>query len=298
MSEIKGRLQRINIDGVLESNYLVEIMRSDKWTVYPTVLRTDRPDRVAAALLEGRAAIVIDGTPMAVIAPATLSMLMTSASDYYQNWLVASLLRVVRYIALLASVLLPALYVALTTYHQEAIPTPLLITMAAARSNVPLPSVGEVVLLMVMFDIIREAGSRVPSGVGSALTIGGTLVVGDAAVRAGIISSPIIIVVAGIVIAVFAIPDYDLAQAIRFTTYPMIIAAAILGMYGILFVSIALALHVASLESFGVPYLSPGAPSRPSEYKDFVMRAPWFRQKLRPASTAYPDPLRQGPGSP
>lgn len=297
VGEITTRLKAIQIDGVLESNYLVEIMRADKWTIFPTVMRTDRPDRVAAALLEGRAALVVDGTPMAIIVPATLPMLMTAAADYYQNWLVASLLRVVRYIAFFASLLIPALYVALTTYHQEAIPTPLLITMAAARANVPLPSVGEVLILMVMFDIIREAGARVPSGVGSALTIGGTLVVGDAAVKAGIVSSPIIIVVAGIVIAIYAIPSYDLGLAVRYATYPFILAAAILGLYGILFVSIALGLHLASLESFGVPFLSPGAPSRPSEYKDFVVRAPWFRQKMRPASTAYSDPVRQGQGN-
>lgn len=294
--EMKRDLQSLHIDSILESNYLVELLKPDRWTPFPTVLRTDRPDRVAAGLLEGRIAIVIDGTPLAIVAPATLSMLMTSASDYYQNWMVASALRTIRYIALLASLFLPALYVAVTTYHQEVIPTPLLVTMAAARTNVPLPSVAEVLLLMVTFDIIREAGARVPSGVGSALTIGGTLVVGDAAVKAGIVSSPIIIVVAGIVIAIYAIPTYELAQAIRFATYPMILAGAVLGLYGIIFVTIALLAHLASLQSMGVPYLAPAAPSRPAAYKDFILRAPWFRQKTRPPTVGYPNPIRQGGG--
>lgn len=295
--DVKQRLELIHIDGVLDANYLVEIMRSDRWTWFPTVLETDRPDRVAAGLLEGRVAIIVDGTPTAIVAPAPMSTLMTSASDYYQNWLITSVVRGVRYLALIASILMPGLYVALTTYHQEAIPTPLLITMAASRNNVPLPAAGEVLLLMVLFDIIREAGARVPSGIGSALTIGGTLVVGDAAVRAGIISSPIIIVVAGIVIAIYAIPVYELAQAVRFTTYPVIIGGAVLGMYGILFVVIALLMHLASLESFGVPYLSPVAPAHPQDFKDVLVRAPWFRQKTRPSSTGYPNPIRQGPGS-
>ncbi len=297
VDEVKSRLCQINIDGVLDSNYLVELVKSDRWTIFPTVLRTERPDRVAAGLLEGRVAIIVDGSPLAIVAPATLPMMMTSAADYYQNWMVATFLRIVRYIALTASLLTPGLYVALTTYHQEAIPTPLLITMAAARSDVPLPAVGEVLLLMVLFDIIREAGARVPTGIGSALTIGGTLVVGQAAVRAGIISSPIIIVVAGIVIAVLAIPNPELVQAVRFATYPVILGGAILGVYGILFVTIGLALHLASLESFGVAYLSPAAPIRPTDFKDFIIRLPWFRQTTRPAQTGYTDVMRQGPRS-
>lgn len=293
VKEVETRLRGIAIDGVLESNYLSELIRDAPWSPFPTVLRTERPDSVAASLLEGRVAIVTDGSPFVLIVPCTLTTLFSAAEDYFQSWQITSILRSVRLAATTLGVFLPGLYVAITTFHQEFLPTPLLISVSASRETVPFPTLVEVLLMLVLFEIIREAGVRVPSGVGSALTIGGTLVVGDAAVRAGVISAPIVIVVGAVIIAFFVIPNYDAVQAFRFTLYPLLLAGGFLGIYGILFVFLALALHLASLRSFGAAYLSPFAPMRLSDLKDSLIRAPWWAMKRRPTSTFSPAQYRQ-----
>jgi spore germination protein KA len=160
---------------------------------------------------------------------------------------------------------------------------------------VPLPALGEVLVLLLLFEIIREAGVRVPSGIGSALTIGGTLVVGQAAVRAGIVSAPMIIITAAVVIAFFAIPSYDMVQFTRFVLYPLLLAAGFLGIFGILFVSLMMAFDLCSLRSFGRGLLEPLAPLRPNDFKDSVVRVPWWAMNTRPTFTGFTNPIRQGP---
>lgn len=293
VTEVRRRLSAIDIDGVLESNYLIELMRDAPRSMFPTIQRSDRPDTVSAALLEGRVVLICGGSPYVLMVPTTFGHFLKSAEDYYQSWQISSIIRLVRLGALAIGIFVPALYLALVTFHQELIPTPLLLTLAASRENVPLPSIAELLLLLLMFEVIREAGARVPQGIGSALTIGGTLVVGEAAVRAGIISSPIIIVTAAVVIAFFAIPDYDMVQTSRFLLYPLVIGTAVLGAYGLLFVSIALLLHLASLRSFGTPYLSPYAPMKQRDWKDSIWRAPWWSMNTRPTSSWPINDVRQ-----
>lgn len=295
VAEARRRLQGVRIDGVMESNTLMELIRDAPGSPVPTMLRSERPDRVASALLQGQIAIVTDGTPFVLLAPITVGHLLKASEDYYENWVAVTLVRGIRLIALLLGVFLPAFYVSIVTFHPEFIPPLLLTTIAASRENVPLPAFGEVLLIMGLFEIIREAGVRVPAGIGNALTIGGTLVVGEAAVRAGLVSTPVIIIGSAVVIAFFAIPSYDMVQFSRFLLYPMLLAAAFLGMYGILFMAFLLAFYLASIRSFGVAFLAPLAPMRPSDWKDALLRAPWWAMNFRPAATGYTNPVRQGP---
>lgn len=296
VAEARRRIQRVEVDGVVESQTLMEYIQDAPRSPVPMMQRTERPDRVVAALLQGQFAVVTDGTPFALVAPVTIGRLIKSVEDYYQNWMASTLVRAVRLLAILVAAFLPAFYVAIVTYHPEFIPPQLLVTLAAARNHVPLPSLGEVLVLLGLFEIIREAGARVPNGIGSALTIGGTLVVGEAAVRAGIISAPIIIVTSAVVIAAFAVPNYDMVLFTRFLVYPLLLSAAFIGIFGLLFASFALAFYLASLRSFGVPFLSPAAPLQPQDWKDYLLRAPWWAMNTRPSGTGYTDVHRQPPG--
>ncbi len=295
VDEARRRISSIRIDGVLESNYVAELIRDAPGSPFPTIQRTERPDKVAAGLLEGQFAVIVDGSPFALVAPITFGHLFKASEDYYESWFPSSILRGIRVMAVVLGVLVPSLYVAVVTYHQELIPTSLLIVLAASRENVPLPTIVELLLILVLFEIIREAGVRTPSGIGSAVTIGGTLVVGQAAVRAGIVSSPIIIVTSAVVIQFLAAPDYELVQVSRFMLYPILIASSAMGLFGLLFASLALVLHLTSLRSFGVPYLAPLAPARARDWKDLVLRAPWWAMNTRPQMEGGIDPVRQPP---
>lgn len=293
--EARRRMRRVTIDGMLESDVLMELIRDAPHSPVPTMKRSERPDQVVGSLLQGQIAIVVDGSPFALLAPATLGDFLKTMEDYYENWFPVTMVRFIRLAAILLGVLLPAFYVAIVTFHPEFIPPQLLAVIAASRENVPLPALGEVLLLLLLFEIIREAGVRVPTGIGNALTIGGTLVVGEAAVRAGIVSTPVIIITSAVVIAFFAIPDYDMVQFSRFLLYPMLFAAGFLGVFGILFMAFALAFYLTSLRSWGVAFLSPLAPMRPRDWSDAVVRVPWWAMDTRPAITGYTNPVRQAP---
>lgn len=293
VEEVRARLARIRMDGVVTATQLAEQIRDAPFSPFPTLQRTERPDHAVAGLLEGRVAVVTDGSPFVILVPSTLPGQMKSTEDYTLHWLIATAIRTVRWAALFVSLFLPPVYVAVTTYHQEFLPTPLLVTLAATRENVPLPTLLEVILLLFLFEIIREAGTRVPQGIGQALTIGGTLVVGQGAVRAGIISAPVVIVAAAVVIAMFAIPNYELLQVTRLVLYPLVLSAGLLGIYGIFFSWIIVLLHLSSLRSFGVCYLQPLAPIRLKNWKDFILRTPWFWMRTRPAGFPTVNPVRE-----
>lgn len=194
--EVRRRLGRIEIDGVLESGQIEGLIEDQPLSPFPQVMRSERPDRVAAALTEGRVAILVDGTPFVLMIPATLSTFLTASEDYYERPFIGTFLRLLRYLALAISLSLPSLYVALTTFHQEMLPTPLVLSIAAQRRGVPFPALVEALMLEFAFEILREAGVRLPRIIGQAVTIAGTLVVGDAAVRAGLVS-PFMVVIVG-----------------------------------------------------------------------------------------------------
>ncbi len=293
VSEMRTRLQRIEIDSILESGYIEELIEDVSWSPFPQLQDTEKPDVVAALLLEGRIAILIDGTPFALTAPINLWGALSSPEDYYERFIIATLIRWLRYIFTGMALLLPSLYVAVTTFHQEFLPFPLLLSIAAARENTPLPAVVEALLMEITFEALREAGVRLPKAIGSAISIVGALVIGQAAVQAGIVSAPMVIIVAITGIASFTIPRYNFAIAIRMLRFPMIILAGLFGLFGIVFGVLCITLHICGLRSFGVPYTSPMTPLSIKNLGDTLVRAPWWAMSYRPAQQAKANMRRQ-----
>ncbi|MBM4761097.1 spore germination protein [Bacillus sp. B15-48] len=296
IEETKNRLSKIDIDGILESGMVEEFIEDNPYSPFPQVLSTERPDVVVSALLEGRVAILVDGTPFSIIVPTTLYSLLQASEDYYGRFMIGTVIRWLRYIFLIISLLLPAMYVAVITYHHEMVPTTLLITMAASREQVPFPALVEAILMEITFEALREAGLRLPKQIGAAVSIVGALVIGEAAVSAGIVSAPMVIVVAITGIASFTIPRYSAAIAIRMLRFPIIFLAGTLGLLGIMLGVITIIVHLCTLRSFGVPYLSPMAPMQGSEMKDVLIRAPWWKMNKRPHFTGGYNNIRQAPG--
>ncbi len=293
IEEVKKRLSSIDIDGVLDAGYLEEFIEDHRFSLFPQVEHTERPDRVVGHLLEGRIAVLVDGTPWATVVPATFPQFWNSPEDYYMRYIPSTLTRLLRQIAFLATLLLPSLYVATITYHQEMIPTPLLLTIAAAREGIPFPAFLEALLMEVTFEILREAGLRMPRAIGPAISIVGALVIGDAAVSAGLVSTPMVVVVAFTGICSFSFPVYSAGISLRMVRFLMLVAAAFLGYFGIMIGIILLLIHLASMSSFGVPYLAPLAPLRWEDLGDILVRRPWWHNRRRPVILRPEDPLRQ-----
>ncbi|WP_426983740.1 spore germination protein [Brevibacillus borstelensis] len=284
VNEVRRRLQKIDIDDPIESGYVENYIQDNPYSPFPQVQNTERPDRVEGALLEGRVAILIDGTPFSLIVPVTFPMLMQSPEDYYDRWIPASLIRMLRTLALFFALFLPALYVALVSYHQGLIPTKLAISIAGTREGVPFPTIVEAMFMEITIELLREAGLRLPKPVGQAVGIVGGLVIGQSAVEAGIVSPIMVIVVALTAISSFAFPQYPAAIAIRLLRFGMMLAASIFGLYGIILVFVLITSHVVRLKSFGINYAAPYVPNRVYTWKDLFLRLPMQTLlKFRPA---------------
>ncbi|WP_420490351.1 spore germination protein [Neobacillus niacini] len=282
IEEVRNRLKRIEIDSILESGYIEQLIEDTAFTTFPTLYHTERPDMVAGNLLEGRVAIIVNGTPFVLIAPAVFIQFFQSVEDYYGRADIATALRFLRILIFFISIIAPAAYIAVTTFHQEMIPTQLLVAIAAQRESVPFPALVEALIMEVSFEILREAGVRMPRAVGSAISIVGALVIGQAAVQAGIVSPAMVIIVAITAIANFATPAFAVAISARLIRFGFMFAAATFGFYGIILGVIILAVHLCSLRSFGVPYLTPMAPFIPANLGDTIVRLPLWAQKKRP----------------
>lgn len=285
LAEVRRRLKRIRTDSILESGYLEEFIQDKPYSVFPTIQNTERPDTVAASLLEGKVAIITDGTPFVLIVPFTFWAGMQSAEDYYNPSLYSSAVRFIRIIFILISLFLPSLFVGIVNFHSQMIPTSLVLNFAAARENSPFPTVIETILMEVLFEGLREAGIRLPKQIGSAVSIVGALVIGQAAVQAGIVSAPIVIVVAGTGIASFTIARLNLSHPLRMLRFVLLIFAGTLGLYGIAIITMAILLHITASRSFGVPYFSPVAPLVIPDLKDTIWRSPQWKMYLRPQGT-------------
>ncbi|GIP47761.1 spore germination protein [Paenibacillus sp. J53TS2] len=282
LKEVRQRLHRIEIDGVLESGYIEEFIEDVPLSPFPQIQNTERPDIVCSSLLEGKIAIFVDNTPFVLIAPMTFWSGLQAVEDYYERSIYTSFIRLIRFGLLNISLLLPSLFVSLTTFHQQLVPTSLLISVAAAREGVPLPTVIETLLMEFMFEGLREAGIRLPKPIGSAVSIVGALVIGQAAVQAGIVSASVVIIVATTGIASFAIPRYNLGTAVRLLRFPMLILAGVLGLYGVIAGLFLIVIHLLGLRSFGIPYMTPISPQFPENMKDVWIRAPRWSMHQRP----------------
>jgi spore germination protein KA/spore germination protein len=294
VDEVEQRLKRIDIDAVLESGYVEELIQDSLLSPFPQIQYTERPDSVAAALLQGRVAILVDGTPMILLVPFVFWEFLQANEDYYERFHIATLIRWLRFAFLFLSLTTPALYVAIISFHQDLLPTSLMLSIAAAREAIPFPAIVEALIMEVTFEALREAGIRLPKAVGSAVSILGALVVGQAAVQAGIVSAPVVIVVSITGIASFTIPRYNGAIAVRMLRFPIMVAASIFGIFGILGSLLLIVGHMANLRSFGTPYLSPVGPLSAQDLKDVFIRAPWPYLGDRPAYMNLQDTKRIG----
>ncbi|MEH7119857.1 spore germination protein [Neobacillus vireti] len=282
VNEVKKRLKRINIDSIIASGYVEQLIEDQTWTTFPTTFHTERPDVVTSQLLEGRVAIVVDGTPFVLTAPAIFVQFFQAPDDYYSRFDISTGIRLLRIIAFLIALVGPATYIAATTFHQEMIPTTMAIAIAAQRENVPFPAFVEALIMEVTFEILREAGLRLPRAVGQAVSIVGALVIGQAAVQAGFVSPVMVIVVSVTAIANFSTPIFAMAIAARLLRFVLMALATVLGFYGMMLGLMFMAIHLCSLRSFGIPYMMPLAPFNIYNQQDAFVRFPIWSVKNRP----------------
>lgn len=277
LAKMRKRLQKIKIDGILDSNYVQEFIRDAPYSPFKTVGGSERPDTVAAKLLEGRIAIIVDGSPVVLTAPYIFIEHFQSGEDYYVGIFYAAVARFVRVIGFIFSLTIVPLYISLLTYHREMLPAPLLLSITAARNGVPFPTVVEALGLLLAFEILRESGARTPSSIGTTLSIVGALVLGQAAVEARFVSAPMVIIVAFAGITGLMLPK--LKNAIVVLRLALVVLSSALGLYGYAFGIIWMLCHLSQLKSFGVPSLRDAPLFSGTHQEDAYYRAPWSMMK-------------------
>lgn len=292
--EVKKRLEKIEIDSILESGYIESFIEDAPFSLFPTVGNSEKPDIVSAKILEGRVAILVDGTPFVLTVPYLFVEAFQNSEDYYSRAFYSSIIRSLRFLSFTISILSPAIYVAITTFHQELLPPALLITMVASGEGLPFPVLIEALGMGITFEILREAGVRLPRPVGQAVSIVGALVIGEAAVSAGFIGAPMVIIVALTAISSFVVPPLSDAGAI--TRFFLTLCSGVAGLFGVMLGIAGVLTHLCSLRSFGVPYTSPLAPTTFSDLKDVFIRVPWWAMLTRPRAFGMKNPVRQKGG--
>ena len=282
VEQVAAQLADIDIDAVLATGNIEEYIVPAARTAFPLVQYTERPDRFCAGLAEGRVGILIDGLPLGYLAPGVLGDFLQAPQDKSESWLLASALTLLRYLCMLGTLLLPALYIAMATFHQEMIPTRLALSMIAAKQDVPFQTVFEVLIMLLAFEVLQEAGLRLPSPIGATVSILGGLVVGNAAVEARIVSPAVLIAVAIAGVAGYTMPSQDFAAALRLWRFLLAILASAAGLFGLAAGCAGLIYHLASLETFGVPYLAPftAGAGQPQGHPN-LLRPPLPRMKWR-----------------
>lgn len=274
IDEVNRRLNTLNIQMIRGSGDIEEWIEDSFLSPFPQILNTERPDRVAAAIMQGKIAILVEGTPFALIAPLNISDVLHSPEDYYERWIVGTSLRILRYLGVFISIFLPAIYVALISIQPGMIPTDLVFSIASSREGVPFTPIVEALLMVVTLELLQEAGARLPQTIGQTIGIVGGLVIGEAAVQAGIVSPIMVIVVALTAIANFSIPSYSVAISFRVVRFAFMFASAILGLFGVVLMYIIVNIHLVNLKSIGYPFMSPFAPFVKSDWNDVIVRAP------------------------
>lgn len=292
VEEVCKRLKRINTDAILESGYIEQFIEDAPYSVFPTVGNSEKPDTAAAKILEGRVGILVNGTPFILTVPMLFIEGFQSAEDYYSRPYYSNVIRTLRFICFMITILLPAVYVMLSTFHQELIPTTLLFTIASGREGVPFPAILEVGLMLITFEILREAGVRLPRPVGQAVSIVGALVIGQSAVSAGLVGGILVIIVALTGVSSFAVPVFTDAESIL--RILLLILAGTLGVFGVGIGLLVTLIHIVSLRSFGTPYFSPFAPIEKDDIKDSFVRTFIWKMKKRPHNMGVKNIVRQG----
>jgi len=294
LREVHNRISKIDIDGLYSINQLEEKMADSKYSVFPSFAITGRPDYVVSSLLAGRFILIVDGIPMVLIGPAGLSLLMKSPEDVHFNYTYISFARVVRHISLFLSISLPGLWVSLVAFHQDQIPFRMMATIAGARLGLPMSAQIEMFILLMLIEIFREAGVRLPSSIGQTLTVVGGLVIGDASIRAGLVSPSVVVVGAITAVTSVTLVNQSLSTIVSVIRLGIFLVSAFIGMYGLILCLILFIAYLSRLHSFGVPYLSPMSPLNLKDLITSYLRIPWARMKTRPGAIHPIDPDHHG----
>ncbi|PLT29450.1 spore germination protein [Peribacillus deserti] len=295
VNTVINRISNIDIDQVIDTTYITQMIEDNNSSVFPQLIETERPDRVAGVLSEGKIAVLCDGSPSAITGPTTLVEFFSAFEDYFLTWHVASFFRLIRLLAVTFSVMSTPLYVAVLTFHYEMIPEDLLYTLISSRSGIPFPPILEAIILELTIELLREAGSRLPSKVGQTIGIVGGIVIGTAAVDAGLTSNVLLIVVALAALASFTTPVYKMSNTIRLLRFPFLISAQLLGVMGISICFAFILIHLLKLKSLGSPYIGPVYPLRLKDLKDALFRLPFSQQTVRPFTVLSEKPVRFNP---
>ena len=295
LQKIETQVDRLDLDHLPDSGYAEQLLEKRQYSPFPQLQMTERPDKTSSALLEGRVALLPDNTPYAILLPATLNTFFQAAEDYYDRWEIMSFIRLIRFVAAFLTVTLPGLYIAFAVYHPELLPTALALKVAATRETIPFSVIGEVLIMEIAFELLREGGIRLPSPVSSTIGIVGGIIIGSAAVDAGIVSPTVVIVSALTGICSFVIPNVSIVSGLRISKYVVIFFAAVFGLFGVWAALLLLLAHLASLTSYGIPYLYPFCSSSVNDdmdWEDSIFRLPLSEMKRRPIFTR-PDVRRR-----
>lgn len=292
VDDVVQRLQAVTVDGVLDSSYLARYLDVNKTVLFRRVGTTEKPDIAVGKMLEGRVAVVVDGSPMVLTLPYLFVEDMQSPGDYYENSTMTTLSRVLRFISVIASVLLPALYVCLQVYNYQIIPVRFLITIMNASEAIPFSPMTEMILVLVIFDILREANLRMPSAVGISLSLVGAIVLGDAAVQAGLLGAPAVMIGALSGIGLFTLPDNTLILSLLRLVVTFI--GGVMGLFGVILATLMLLIYLASMQDYKTPFLAPFAPDIPADRQDAIAQIPVPKMKKRPRSIPNANDDRRG----
>lgn len=282
IKEVLRRLSYINADYIYSPGNLEEFIEDNPYSPFPQMLTTERSDRVAGNLMEGKVAILTDGSPTALIMPITFFSFYQSPDDYNSRWMVGSFARLIRLVSFLIAISLPAMYIALVSFHFEIIPIDLVFTVKGSLQNVPYPPLVEALAMQTTLELLRESAIRLSSPIAQTLGVVGGLVIGTAVVQANLVSNTMIVVVSLTAIASFVVPDSEIGTSVRLLGFPLMFLASLIGLIGIVFGLSIILIHLCKLESFGTPYFAPFAPFRSSDLKDTIFRAPAWKMKKRP----------------
>ncbi|MDF2881590.1 MAG: spore gernimation protein GerA [Clostridiaceae bacterium] len=281
VSDIKKKLDEINIDGVLESGYILKWLSNKNAYLFPQVGISERSDSACASILEGKICILVDGSNLALIAPKNFIGFLDAGDDHYNNNYVGKFLKLLRFSALIISLTLSSLYVVIVAFHPEILPAQYILALAASRVQVPVNAVTEATAMEVIMELLREANLRLPQQIGSSISIVGTIVIGQAAVFAGLVSPLMVIIVALSSMASFVVGDYTVMNPIRLLKFLMIFLSAIFGLYGFIMGLTIIIIKMTSVSSFGIPYTAPLAPFNFKDFKNFIA-SNVFTNKKRP----------------
>ncbi|TWJ80707.1 spore germination protein [Bacillus paralicheniformis] len=257
IKDLKKRLKKVQLDDIQDTGVLEELIEDNKYSPFPQIQNTERPDKVSSALFNGRIAIFVDYSPFALIVPASFGMVMQSPDDFYERWIATTLIRFLRFSSIFITLFLSAFYISLASFHQGMLPTALAVTIASTRENVPFPPLLEALIMEVTIELLREAGLRLPNPLGQTIGLVGGVVIGQAAVEANIVSSVMVIIVSIIALASFTVPQYGMGLSFRVLRFISMVAAAVFGLYGIILCMLAIFTHLVRQRSFGIPYFNP-----------------------------------------